>query len=89
MTTTLSTIASTIHRIQKRGFAALEYDTAFDAGEWSVPAIYQGVTDKITAALAEQGWTAERFEEELAARTTGKWAYFSGLTANLPADDDR
>lgn len=84
MTDTLSTVASRIHRAQAAHFEHADADMAFDGGEFSGPALTQGLLDQVAEILADAGWTGERFEQELIARTSDKYAYFSGLTDWLP-----
>lgn len=76
---TLSVAASAVKRIQDAYAEAYEYDTGFDAGEFSGPANHRASERAITEALAALGWTRVEYNESLVVQTSARYAHFSGL----------
>lgn len=77
----LSQAASAVLRIRDGHARAAEYDAGFDAGEWSGPAHARMAAAQVVAALAALGYTPAQYDAELAARTSPRWAHYSGLEA--------
>lgn len=77
--TSLSLMASTLQHLHESFAEAAEMDAAFDGGEFSGPAISGALAQAVREALAASGWTAVEFEAELVARTSARYAHFSGL----------
>lgn len=77
----LSVIASAVSRTISGHEEAAVWDAGFDGGEFSGPAHYRMMAAAVARALAEHGWSAAEFEDELTARTSAAYVFRSGLTA--------
>ena len=73
----LSRAASAVHVILQNAAEAHMMDSAIDGGEFSGPAIEHRATSEIRGALRAHGYTVESFLEELRARTSDRYVYFS------------
>lgn len=85
----LSLAASAVARIYRSHEEAAGYDAGFDAGEFSGPAHARAERAEIVAALAALGYTPEEYDRELAARTSARFAHFSGLETDELDEDAR
>lgn len=78
---TLSQMASRIAQITRSHAEAMDLDAGFDGGEFSGPAHYRAIEREVAQALRDGGWTADRYDDALIARTSERFVHFSGLSA--------
>lgn len=75
----LSKAASVVAKINRDWNEGAEYDSVFDAGEWSLAASERGRCRDIEAALTALGFTSQSFEAAVTARSSWKTVYRCGL----------
>lgn len=80
----LSLAASAVHRIRQAHNEGSFLDAGFDGGEFSGPWHAHAAERDIIEALARLGWTAAEYNAALTARTSARFAFFSGLEAEEP-----
>ena len=85
---TLSVMASAISSAAPEQ-AMLDADAGFDGGEFSGPSHDRAHAARVAAALEANGWTAESYNTALQARTSPRFAHFSGLEVDFDHDDAR
>jgi hypothetical protein len=73
---TLSVLSSTLLRLDTASADAREWDSGYDAGEFSGPAHYRLLKQETREALADAGWTARSFLLELHARVSSRWVFY-------------
>lgn len=76
---TLSVAASTVWRIRSDFTEAYEYDSGYDGGEFSGPALARGEEKAITFALTGLGWTRTAYNEAIEERTSAAYVWRMGL----------
>lgn len=85
---TLSEVSSSIFRLIR-----IESEACDEAQSLSAPSECYGdigrSTDReILRVLSEAGFTPREFKNEVASRTSDKWAHFSGMTRVLDAKEE-
>ncbi len=75
----LSRAASAVRAIRESHALAAEYDAGFDGGEFSAAAHGDAEQQETAAVVSRFGFTPASYNRELAARTTPRFAHFSGL----------
>ena len=62
----------------------VDADAGFDGGEFSGPSHDRMTFKRILAALQANGWTVDAYNAALEARTSARFAHFSGLSVDEP-----
>jgi hypothetical protein len=81
---TLSVAASAVSRIYRTHYEAQQFDALFDGGEFSGPETERAVEAAIDDTLPRLGWTRAAYNDEIAARTSYRFAWFNGLLVRDP-----
>ena len=82
-TSSLSVVASAV-LLASPDWDMVAADAGFDGGEFSGPSHDRMYAERVTAALQANGWTAESYNTALQARTSPRFAHFSGLIVDEP-----
>jgi hypothetical protein len=82
----LSRAASAVKAIREGHALGAEMDAGFDAGEFSGPAHSDMEQVETVAAVARFGFSPEGYNRELTARTTPRFAHYSGLQVSEGGD---
>lgn len=72
----LSRTLTAVRSVQASWADSAEYDSAFDAGEWSGPAADEMCAAEVRAVILSGGYSVASFVAEVAARTSPRFAYY-------------
>jgi hypothetical protein len=72
-------MVSAVVRLKRQAAESFDDPMTHYAGGDGTALVARAIQSAERRLIAESGWTPDEFNEELARRTTSRWAYHSGL----------